>query len=185
MAWTSWRTPTSRSSSTSRATQGMETTHPPLQAQEWSEQEQKEATINLMISLRGIAWKQIEGIAEKAAEIEDGFMMILSELDKTFKYDDQVEMPRAFEHFFFGLRTSSTRRTNYDQLRGRPPRSSCWSWETWHQHRRQGCWMATSTTSWTLHRAEADSPRTCISFHPGLRYGSPLLPVRPRLQRTC
>ena len=59
-----------------------------------------------MISLRGIAWKQIEGIAEKAAEIEDGFMMILSELDKTFKYDDQVEIPRAFEHFFFGLRTS-------------------------------------------------------------------------------
>jgi hypothetical protein len=64
---------------------------------------QKEATINLMTSLSGIAWKQIEGIAEKAAEAEDGFMMILTELGKTFKYDDQVEMPRAFERFFFGL----------------------------------------------------------------------------------
>ena len=64
---------------------------------------QKEATINLMTSLSGIAWKQIEGIAEKAAESEDGFMMILNELDKTFKYNDQVEMPRAFEKFFFGL----------------------------------------------------------------------------------
>ena len=64
---------------------------------------QKEATINLMTSLSGIAWKQIEGIAEKAAEADDGFMMILTELDKTFKYDDQVETPRAFERFFFGL----------------------------------------------------------------------------------
>lgn len=64
---------------------------------------QKDPTINLMTSLSGIAWKQIEGIAEKAAEAEDGFMMILTELDKTFKYDHQVEMPRAFERFFFGL----------------------------------------------------------------------------------
>jgi len=63
---------------------------------------QKEATINLMTSLSGIAWKQIEGTDEKAAESEEGFMMILTELDKTFKYDDQVEMPRAFERFFFG-----------------------------------------------------------------------------------
>lgn len=38
---------------------------------------------------------------DKATESEDGFMMILSELDKTFKYDDRVEMPRAFETFFF------------------------------------------------------------------------------------
>ena len=32
---------------------------------------QKEATINLMTSLSGIAWKQIEGIAEKAAESDE------------------------------------------------------------------------------------------------------------------
>jgi len=30
-------------------------------------------------------------------------MTILNKLDKTFKYNDQVEMPRAFEKFFFGL----------------------------------------------------------------------------------
>ena len=58
-------------------------------------------------------WKQIEGIAEKAAESEDGFMMILNELDKTLEYNDQVEMPRAFEKFFFEL---PTRRSNNDQL---------------------------------------------------------------------
>eukprot|EP00435_Cladocopium_sp_Y103_P003506 s4281_g1.t1 len=54
----------------------------------------KEATINLMTSLNGIAWRQIEHLVEKAPESEDGFALILAELDKTFKYDDQVEMPR-------------------------------------------------------------------------------------------
>eukprot|EP00435_Cladocopium_sp_Y103_P062950 s2481_g24.t1 len=63
----------------------------------------KEATINLMTSLSGIAWRQIEHLVEKAAESDEGFNMILAELDKTFKYDDQVEMPRAFEKFFYGV----------------------------------------------------------------------------------
>ena len=63
----------------------------------------REATINLMTSLSGIAWRQIEHLVEKASEAEDGFGMILAELDKTFKYDDQVEMPRAFEKFFYGV----------------------------------------------------------------------------------
>ena len=63
----------------------------------------KEAVINLLTSLSGIAWRQVEPLVEKATEAEDGFTMILNELDKTFRYDDQVEMPRAFEKFFFGL----------------------------------------------------------------------------------
>ena len=41
---------------------------------------------------------------DKASEAEDGFTLILNELDKTFQYDDQVEMPRAFEKFFYGVR---------------------------------------------------------------------------------
>ena len=61
----------------------------------------KEATINLLTSLTGIAWRQVENLVDKATESEDGFAMILAELDKTFKYDDQVEMPRAFEAFFY------------------------------------------------------------------------------------
>ena len=44
----------------------------------------KEATINLMTSLSGIAWRQIEHLVDKASEAEDGFMLILSELDTTF-----------------------------------------------------------------------------------------------------
>ena len=60
-----------------------------------------EATINLLTSLSGIAWRQVEPLVDKATESEHGFDMILEELDKTFKYDDQVEMPRAFETFFY------------------------------------------------------------------------------------
>ena len=41
-------------------------------------------------------------MVDRAAEDEQGFESILKELDKTFKYDDQVEMPRAFERFFYG-----------------------------------------------------------------------------------
>ena len=61
----------------------------------------REATINLLTSLSGVAWRQIENLVDKATESEDGFQLILDELDKTFKYDDQVEMPRAFENFFY------------------------------------------------------------------------------------
>lgn len=61
----------------------------------------KEATINLLTSLSGIAWRQVESLVDKATENDDGFMLVLNELDKTFKYDDQVEMPKAFETFFY------------------------------------------------------------------------------------
>ena len=62
----------------------------------------KEACINLMTSLTGVAWRQIEHLVEKASEDKDGFDLILRQLDQTFKYDDQVEMPKAFEKFFYG-----------------------------------------------------------------------------------
>ena len=138
---------------------------------------QKEAAINLMTSLSGIAWKQIEGIAEKAAEADDGFMMILTELDKTFKYDDQVEMPRAFERFFFGLhqREGQTMINNYVADHR----------EALAEDEKHGISIAGKVAGWPLHWAEANGPRTCICVHPDLSCGSPLLPVRPRLQGTC
>ena len=64
-------------------------------------QKKEEACINLMTSLTGIAWRQIEHLVDKASEDKDGFDLILRQLDQTFKYDDQVEMPRAFEKFFY------------------------------------------------------------------------------------
>ncbi|CAE7540759.1 GIP, partial [Symbiodinium necroappetens] len=50
-----------------------------------------EATINLLTSLAGPVWKQVEHLADSAPDQEDGFEAILKELD------------RAFEKFFYGL----------------------------------------------------------------------------------
>lgn len=61
----------------------------------------KEATINLLTSLSGLAWRQIEHEAEKLAEKEDGFPQVLAKLDAAFKYDARVEAPRSMEQSFF------------------------------------------------------------------------------------
>ena len=63
----------------------------------------KEATINLLTSLTDIAWRQVEHLATSAPEAADGFDHVLRVLDKTFKYDDRVEMPKAMDGFFYQL----------------------------------------------------------------------------------
>ena len=63
----------------------------------------KEATINLLTSLSDIAWRQVEHLASSAPEASDGFDQVLRVLDKTFKYDDRVEMPKAIDRFFYQL----------------------------------------------------------------------------------
>ena len=63
----------------------------------------KEATINLLTSLTDIAWRQVEHLATSAPEAADGFDQVLRVLDKTFKYDDRVEMPKAIDRFFYQL----------------------------------------------------------------------------------
>jgi len=63
----------------------------------------KEATINLLTSLTGVSWRQVEHEAEKLAESEDGFPRVLAMLDKCFKYDSRVEAPRSMELFFFTM----------------------------------------------------------------------------------
>ena len=62
-----------------------------------------EATINLLTSLAGPVWKQVEHLADSAPDQEDGFETILKELDRVYQYDARVEMPKAFEKFFYGL----------------------------------------------------------------------------------
>ena len=73
---------------------------------------EKEATINVLTSLTGVAWKQIEHLAESAVDETNGFDQVLSALDKAFKYDDRVEMPRSLEKFFYQL----TRRSDQTLL---------------------------------------------------------------------
>ena len=62
----------------------------------------KEATLNLLTSLSGVSWRQVEHLVDKVADAEDGFQQLLSQLDRCFKYDDRVAMPRALEKFFYG-----------------------------------------------------------------------------------
>ena len=63
----------------------------------------KKTAINLLTSLAGPVWKQVEHLADSAPEQEDGFETILKELDRVYQYDARVEMPKAFEKFFCGL----------------------------------------------------------------------------------
>ena len=62
-----------------------------------------EATINLLTSLTGAAWRQVQHLAESAPEAEDGFESVVKALDQAFSYDDRVEMPRALDKFFYGM----------------------------------------------------------------------------------
>ena len=57
----------------------------------------QEDTINLVTTLTGVAWKQIEYDADKLCEDDQGFAQIL---DKFF-YNNRVEQPRSFEKFFY------------------------------------------------------------------------------------
>ncbi|CAE7307153.1 unnamed protein product [Symbiodinium microadriaticum] len=50
------------------------------------------ATINLLTSLNGPVWKQVEHLAETAPDDENGFNIVLQELDRVYQYDSRVEM---------------------------------------------------------------------------------------------
>ena len=73
---------------------------------------EKETILNLLTSLNGTAWKQVEHPVDKVAEASDGFEQVLKALDAAFQYDDRVEMPRALEKFFYQL----TRRSDQTLL---------------------------------------------------------------------
>ncbi|CAJ1433599.1 unnamed protein product, partial [Effrenium voratum] len=62
-----------------------------------------EATINLLTSLSGTAWKNVEHMVDTVPDAENGFEQVVAQLDLAFKYDDRVEMPRTFERFFYNL----------------------------------------------------------------------------------
>ena len=64
----------------------------------------QEATINLLTSLSGAAWKQVQHLADEAPDQgEEGFDKVVKALDQAFKYDDRVEMPKALDKFLYGL----------------------------------------------------------------------------------
>ena len=60
-----------------------------------------EGIINILTSFTGAVWKQVEHLSDSAPEAEDGFEQVLLTLDRIYQYDSKVEMPRAFEKFFY------------------------------------------------------------------------------------
>ena len=66
----------------------------------------KEAVINLLTSLQGVAWRQVEHQVDKLMDA-DGFKKTLELLDAAFRYDARVEMPRALEKFFYTISRKS------------------------------------------------------------------------------
>ena len=53
--------------------------------------------------LEGAAWRQCEDLELSELEKEEGIQAILRRLDTQWQYDERVEMPEAFERFFFRL----------------------------------------------------------------------------------
>ena len=45
----------------------------------------KEATLNLLTSLTGVSWRQVEHLVDKVADEADGFEQVLAQLDRCFK----------------------------------------------------------------------------------------------------
>lgn len=68
---------------------------------------EKEAVVNLLTSLQGLSWRQVEHQVDRLTEDEQGFAKTLELLDKAFKYDARVEMPRALEKFFYATNRKS------------------------------------------------------------------------------
>ena len=57
----------------------------------------------MLTSLTGTAWARVEHLSETAPDKENGFDLVLAELDKAFRYDNRVEMPRAIDKYFYAL----------------------------------------------------------------------------------
>ena len=55
-------------------------------------------------------WKQVEHLADTAPDDENGFNLVLQELDRVYQYDSRVEMPKAFERFFYGVNRPAEQR---------------------------------------------------------------------------
>ena len=63
-----------------------------------------EAALNVLAMLDGPSWTQCEDLDLKELEKEDGLDILLRRLDASWSFDSRVEMPVAFEGFFFRLR---------------------------------------------------------------------------------
>ena len=62
-----------------------------------------EVGLNVLSTLTGASWRQCEDLSLDLLEKENGLDVILQRLDKQWQYDEKVEMPEAFEKYFFKM----------------------------------------------------------------------------------
>ena len=60
-----------------------------------------ETGLSVLSILEGASWRQCEDLDLDALEKDDGLKSILQRLDAQWQYDDRVEMPDAFEKYFY------------------------------------------------------------------------------------
>jgi len=60
-----------------------------------------EMGISVLSTLTGASWRQSEDLEVKDLEIADGLGRILDRLDAQWQYDAKIEMPEAFEKYFY------------------------------------------------------------------------------------
>ena len=117
---------------------------------------EKEAVINLLTSLQGVAWRQVEHEVEKLMDDSQGFQKTLDLLDKAFRYDARVEMPRALEKFFYAVsRKSDQTLLHYVSDHREALREVE---KTWNSTSGQCVWMAVATPLWVDYGAKAAHP---------------------------
>ena len=64
---------------------------------------EKETALNVLALLDGASWRQCEDLEISELAKEEGILAILKRLDAQWQYDEKVEMPEAFEKFFFKM----------------------------------------------------------------------------------
>ena len=62
---------------------------------------ESEMGISVLSTLTGASWRQSEDLEVKDLEIADGSGRILDRLDAQWQYDAKIEMPEAFEKYFY------------------------------------------------------------------------------------
>lgn len=60
-----------------------------------------EIGITVLSTLTGASWRQCEDLELKELEKENGLKQILGRLDAQWQYDEKIEMPEAFETYFY------------------------------------------------------------------------------------
>ena len=94
--------------------------------------QKRESEMGISVTLTGASWRQSENLEVKDLEIADGLGRILDRLDAQWQYDAKIEMPEAFEKYFYKTyRAMNQTMLDYctqsgQALRELPKYATCW-----------------------------------------------------------